>query len=223
MQLSRLQSLLSYFVPVRVLTTQSPQHNRLELYRFRGRWQLATEDAFYSDGAAYSPLRKAFRVLQKEVANWQDVLVLGAGIGSAVMVLDKKHRSRPRMTLVDLDEEILTLAGELLAADGHADHVELICEHAGTYVVHEERTFDAVVVDIFRGREVPSFALTADFLARCIERLRPGGWLVMNFIINHDAEWTHFRKTLEQAMPGHKTIAHGINRILLWQQFPEKS
>lgn len=223
MQLSFLQNLLSYFVPVRVLTTQSPQHARLELYRFRGRWQLAFDDAFYSDGAAYSPLRKAFRALRKDVETWQDVLVLGAGIGSAVLVLEKKHHRCPRMTLVDLDEQILTLAGELLAAEGHAEHVELICEHAGTYVVQEERQFDAVVVDIFRGREVPSFALTADFLEKTIERLRPGGQLVMNFIINRDEEWTHFRKTLEQVMPGYRTIAHGINRILLWQKFPEKS
>lgn len=222
MQLSLLQRLLSYLVPVRVLTTQSPQHSQLELHRFRGRWQLATADAFYSDGAVYSPLRKAFRALRKEVPEWKEVLVLGAGIGSAVLVLDQKYQCRPQLTLVDLDEEILTLAGTLLAEAGHADHVELICEHAGTYVIREERRFDAVVVDIFRGRQVPAFALTGDFLQKCIDRMHPDGWLVMNFIINLEAEWAALEATLAQVAPGYQTIAHGINRILLWQKpFPE--
>lgn len=221
MQLSVLQKALSYLVPVRVLATQSPQHARLELYRYRGRWQLATEDAFYSDGAAYSPLRKAFRALQKEVRQWQDVLVLGAGIGSAVMVLDKKHNLRPNITLVDLDEEILTLAGEILAAEGHAAHVELICENAETYVTLEERTFDAVVIDVFRGREVPQFALQPFFLQNCLSRLRPGGRLIMNFIINSDREWETFQQTLATVVPGYQTLAIGVNRIILGQKFPE--
>ncbi len=218
MRLSFIQNVLSYLVPVRVFATQSPQHARLELYRYRGRWQLATADAFYSDGAVYSPMRLAFKALKKKVLFWKEVLVLGAGIGSAVLVLDKKYKARPQITLVDLDEAILTLAGEILAAEGHADHVELICENAETYVTLEERLFDVVIVDIFRGREVPDFALQPLFLQRCLARLRPGGPLVMNFIINNDASWEAFQQTLAAVMPGYKTLSQGINRIILWQK-----
>ncbi len=222
MHLSFFQNLLSYLVPVRVLTMQSPQHDRLELYRYRSRWQLATGDAFYSDGAAYSPLRKAFAALRKQVSGWKDVLVLGAGIGSAVLVLDQKHRHRPQLTLVDTDEAILQLAGELLAAEGHAGHVELICEDAERFVGLENRCFDAVVIDIFRGREVPAFAVSEVFLNACLERLRPGGFLIMNFIINVEAEWERLEQTLTRVTPGYTVLAQGINRMILWEKIPEK-
>ncbi len=145
------------------------------------------------------------------------MLILGAGLGSAVSVLDKKHRARPQITLVDLDEEILSLAAEILAEDGHADHVELICEDAADYVTREDRTFDCLVIDIFRGRVVPPFAVGLPFLKQCLFLLRPHGNMVMNFIINQPEEWVRLEETLGVVVPGYKVLAHGINRIVVWK------
>lgn len=206
-------------MPVRVLTTSSPVHARLELFRYRGRWQLATEDAFYSDGAAYTPMLKAFGALGRRVlVSWNDVVVLGAGLGSAVQVLSRNYRLQPHMTLVDIDEAILELAGTLLGAAGHAHHVELICEDASLYVTQETDSFDALILDVFRGRQVPEFALERPFLEHCLQRLRPGGTFIMNYIINEDAQWLRLSATLDRVLPGYQVRSHGINRIVLWQK-----
>jgi spermidine synthase len=217
--LSFFQNSLSWLVPVRVFTTSSPMHPQLELFRYRGRWQLATEDAFYSDGAAYTPMLKAFAALGKQtLAFWNDVLVLGAGLGSAVEVLDRKYRLQPQLTLVDIDEAILELAGTLLGAAGHAHHVELICEDARLYVAQETALFDAVILDLFRGRQVPEFAQQPAFLNQCLQRLRSGGIFIMNYIINDDAQWVRLSGILGQVLPGYQVRSHGINRIVLWQK-----
>lgn len=204
-------------MPVRVRTGTSDFHPVLELYRYRGRWQLATEDALYSDGAVYSPLRKAFGGLGERLAQVKTVLVLGAGLGSAVYVLESKGL-RPRVTLVDLDEQVLHWAIETLEEAGHADHVEVICEDAVQLVQQDTAVYDLLIIDLFRGRVVPDFATSASFLRQCEKHLAPSGTLVLNYIVNDREEWKAVKQVLDTVFPGHRVLRNGINRIVLVEQ-----
>ena len=218
-QLSIAQQLLSLLVPVRIRTGTSVFHPVLELYRYRGRWQLATEDALYSDGAIYSPLRKAFGALGDQLAKVETVLVLGAGLGRAVYVLERVSL-RPRITLVDLDEQVLQWAIETLEEADHADHVEVVCEDASQYVLLDTATYDLLIIDLFRGRVVPDFATSVEFLKQCRHRLSSSGILVFNYIVNDKDAWKHVKTVLDTVFSSHRIIRHGINRIVLVESAP---
>lgn len=199
---------------MRVRKTLSEHHTLLELYRFRGRWQLATEDALYSDGAAYTPLRKAFKALGDRLQGTNDVLVLGAGLGSAVWTLQARGL-RPQVTLVDWDETILRWAIETLEAGGHSDHVTAVCDDAAHFVAVEEERYDLLIVDLFRGRLVPPFATEEGFLRQCAALLRPTGVLVLNYIENEDRDAQPVEATLKAVFPAVRLVKHDINRIFL--------
>ena len=122
------KKLLSYFIPVLISKTATPENPLLELYVYRGRYQLATADALYSDGAAYTPLKIAFKHLKQELPAVKHALVLGTGLASAVHVM-KQTGNSPDFTLVEYDSTILKLAMEYLPnykgkINRHSAHVQ---------------------------------------------------------------------------------------------------
>lgn len=114
MQLTFFQIIGSLFYPVLIRRASSAVNPVLELYRYRGRWQLATADALYSDGGQYRPLLAAFRTLKPQLPAVKNMLVLGTGLGSAVQILHEMGH-HPACTLVELDEKVLQWALELSA------------------------------------------------------------------------------------------------------------
>ncbi len=217
MQLSFLQRFVSLFVPVRVRRQESPYSGPLELFRYRGRWQLATTDAIYSDGAAYTPLRKAYTALGPDfLAACRSVLVLGAGLGSAVTLLEKKWQLRPPVTLLDIDEGILEWAIFCLESEGHGDHVEVICDDAQHFLEVDCRQWDLLIIDIFKGQTVPAFATQQPFLEAAWARVNAGGALVMNYIVQAGSNWEALQQTLKKATgQSPQIIVHGVNCIIM--------
>ncbi len=181
----------------------------LELFLYHDNFQLATEDAVYSDGVRYRPLILAFAVPdKKEIKDLRDVLVLGTGLGSAVQILQAKGAS-PRYTLVDNDEVILNLAKPLLT--GH--NIAYVCADAGQFMQKDNGRYDMLVVDIFRNRLVPPEFTTVSFFGLCYEKLRPGGYFVFNYIAERQPEWDDALNNLRLVFGNVRVINEGINRI----------
>ena len=217
MQLSFVQRFLSLLVPVRIRRQESNFSGSVELFRYRGRWQLATQNAIYSDGAAYTPLLKAYAALGKPfLARCHSVLVLGTGLGSAVTLLQKKYSLRPPMTLLDIDEPILEWAVECLEAEGHGDHVEVICDDAQHFFEVDDRKWDLLIIDLFNGQTVPAFATHNQFLEAAWTQIAPGGALVMNYIVQVRSSWEALQKILS-AVTGREpqVLEHGVNCIIV--------
>jgi spermidine synthase len=205
------KQLLSYLFPVSIRQSSSEQNKLLELSLYRGQYQLSTEDAYYSDGRRYRPLVLAFEQVEDTLPKVQSVLLLGAGIGSAVQILMHKG-FHPDYTFVDTDEKILEWATELQSGSG--EHIEAVHQDAQLYMATNSKKYDLLIVDIFTDRIVPGFAITETFLKQCRQGINPGGSFIMNYIINSEAEWQVLQHNLQAVFTSPHTHELGTNRII---------
>lgn len=205
--------LLSYIQPVWLKKATGEINPYLELLLYRGRVQLATEDALYSDGRTYAPAVLAEKELRSWLPNVKQVLVLGAGLGSLVEVLHGRGYS-PRYTLVELDNTILKMAMEHLSEKPDIQ-LNPICDDAAHFITHQSEKYDLLFIDIFQGRVVPSFVTSVPFLTDCKARIAPGGRLVMNYIENDPMAWKTTLEIFRSVFPQSRILYHNINRIFV--------
>jgi tRNA A58 N-methylase Trm61 len=214
-KVSPLKKVLSYLVPVTVATSSGSQNQFLEFILYRNQWQLATEEALYSDGNRYQPFRIAFRQVSKKRLNEvSECLVLGTGLGSIVQILFEKYKCSPRFTLVEYDEQILKWALENLSAMGIGKLLPC-CENAAEFVKHDKQRYDLLCVDIFKGREVPSLFTEEEFLRNSKKLLKPGGIWIMNYIVNDEGEMLQFLQNVRRIFVNVEIIEKEQNRILI--------
>lgn len=191
----------------------SNENPLLELLYYRGRYQLATFDALYSDGNRYTPLRLALKKIRTELRGVKDVLVLGTGLGSAVQIMYNMGYS-PRFTLVEHDSTVLKWAMELLP-QLYPGQVTTICSDAKKYMSEHTAVHDLVIVDIFNSRLVPAFVTKEEFLTQCRGSIRPGGHFIFNYIIQNNEDWLPVDKTIRSVFPVCYCIDNGLNRIVI--------
>lgn len=214
-KVSALKKLLSYLVPVTVASSSGSQNRFLEFILYRNQWQLATEEALYSDGNRYQPFRIAFKHVPKEtLGHISECLVLGTGLGSIVQILSERYKARPRFTLVEYDEQILKWALENLSAMG-IGNLDPYCENAEEFVKREKGKYDLICVDIFKGREVPSLFIEEEFLMNSRRLLKPGGIWIMNYIINDEKEAVQFFRNIKRIFINLEIIEKDQNRIVI--------
>lgn len=206
--------ILSYIIPVRIREGSSEENPSLELFLFRGGYQLATPDAVYSDGKRYRPLVAAFKELEQELTRINKALLLGTGLGSAVQILENKGYY-PEFVLVDKDSTILDWAKELLDSREQKQVIRTVCTDAAIFMQENQEQFDLIIVDIFNGRVVPDFVTQADFLKSCRRSMNPGGRLVLNYIISDEAEWNRVLSRFRTVFSNYDMVGFGINRIII--------
>lgn len=212
-KLSFTKRLLSYLYPVHVQTTAGDNNPVLELYLYRGRWQLATLDALYSDGDRYAPLVRAFKEVKHRLNEINKALVMGTGLGSAVHIL-RRMGYKPAFTLVDNDAVVLKLAMELMPGD-LIKNIEPVCADARDFIEQHSEQYDMLIVDVFEGRIVPAFATEKLFLQQCHQRISPGGIFIMNYIANKQDRWANVISNINMVFPANKILEQGLNRIII--------
>lgn len=107
------------------------------------------------------------------------VLHLGAGALTLPRYL-QATRPGSQQTVVELNPELVSLVlAELPLPSG--TQLEVITGDARTEVAGlQDRTFDAIVVDIFTGEDTAPHLTGADFYRELIDRLAPSGVLLVN-------------------------------------------
>lgn len=200
-----------YLLPVKIWKGSSAHNPVLELFYYRGQYQLATEDAIYSDGSRYRPVKIGFRAILNTLPEVRSVLVLGAGLGSAVAVLEKMGY-RPDVTLVDIDEVVLGWTRKLYTDD---IRIHCVAGDAYEYISTTTTQFNVVVVDIFKGRNLPGYIDQPAFLEACRKLLTPGGSVIVNYMIPSQETWASFRDVFLTVFPNTRIFPLGINRILV--------
>jgi spermidine synthase len=216
-KISPLKRMLSYLVPVTIANSYGKQNKFLEFILYRNQWQLATEDALYSDGTRYEPFKVAFKNAPKDVLNnTSDCLILGTGLGSIVQILASKYKCRPNYTLVEYDETILNWAVESLTAMG-IDKLRPYSGYAEDFVKEDKGRYDLLCIDIFTGREVPVLFTEADFLVATKRLLKPGGLWIMNYIVNDTKETMQFLGNVKSLFPNVEIIEKNQNMLLIAQ------
>ena len=205
--------LMSFFHPVWLSHHQSEINPYLELLLYKGRVQLATADALYSDGVEYTPAIGVLNDLKKFLPQVKSVLILGVGLGSTVSII-RKRGYNPAFTLVEIDKVVLKLALEFLSEDSEAK-IDAVCNDAQIFVAENTKQHDLLFIDIFNSRTVPDFVSSLSFLSNCRKSIAPGGRVAFNYIINSEEEWVRTQKTFASVFPQHHVISSDINRLFI--------
>ena len=201
--------LLSYLFPVTVWKGQGTQNPCLELLLYQNQYQLATEDALYSDGNRYRPLVLAFDEIGREISLVKSALVLGTGLGSAVQILRSKGLS-PSFVMVDIDKKVLELAQHMLHMQRD---ISFVCADALEFISKTSDKFDLLIVDVFRSRVVPGSVTARDFLEKC--RNSTNKYLVLNYMVTDEEEWQRVLENVTEVFADNKILNTGINRIIV--------
>lgn len=207
-----LQKIESLIAPVVLRSGSSSLNPVLELSYYRGRFQLSTEHALYSDGIRYRPIVAAFKSLKNFLQVAENALVLGGGIGSAVELL-YKYNPKTHCTLVEKDEVVMKWALEVL--DNKYGHLQAITADAKTFMESNVDQYDLIIIDIFIDLGIPEFVLSGTFLDQCAQALKPNGKVVLNTIHQSEVEERKTKEKVERYLPKGTSISFGYNTVFI--------
>lgn len=140
---------------------------------------LNSEHANYSFGSLHRIMLKGI----SEVLRHQKparILMLGLGAGSALEILRKKCRWDYRVTAVELDADLISVARQHFGLETHPN-LEIINGDAALHAATlPGATFDLIVDDVFWDHNIPEFCTGREYLAHCKRLLLPGGTYMRN-------------------------------------------
>ncbi len=217
MQAPLWKRILSHIVEFPIETTSSTYNPELYVCLSRGRYQLCTENAIYSFGDLYDNFSIAFEKIQLDQISGKEVLILGFGIGSIPIILEKMDK-KYRYTAVEIDQEIINLATKY-TLDGLQSTVELICADAAVWVEQSEQKFDLIAVDLFLDDVIPVVFEQTAFLKNLERLLQPNGLLLFNrlaYTPNDEAKAKDFfEKKFQPVFPNGTHLSVKGNWILV--------
>lgn len=170
---------LSYLTELHVESADSEHNPHLYVSLRQGRYQLSTANAVYSYGDLYTNFLRVFRELDLDRLAIDRVLVLGLGLGSIPLILERVFRRQYHFTAVEIDEAVLYLAGKYVL-DELGSGIELIAADARAFVAQTDEQYDLICMDIFLDDVIPERFEDRSFLEDLSQRLTPGGVLLYN-------------------------------------------
>jgi len=136
----------------------------------------------------------------------ESLLLLGLGGGSAISIIRKTGHPMAHVTAVELDTEILSLAGQHFGMHPGAG---LRLVHADARVFLQEApdaAYSAIIDDLFIDTSKPEFTRNPAYIENLHRVLQASGLLVINFMAKDTAAASDFirhyteRFTLERQM-----------------------
>jgi len=127
-------------------------------------------------------------------AKSRNVLVLGGAGGTLATLL---MRARTAAILVDIDPKAFELAHQYFQLP---DSVTCHVADAEAFLRTSQETFDAIVLDVFIGNQIPEHLQTQAFFAAAKARLSADGVMLANVHLKHDFD--DFADRMALAMRG---------------------
>ena len=137
----------------------------------------------------------------------QEILVIGAG-GFTIGRRDKNNQ----YIFLDLDEELLPISEEKFLGEKLDENKQFIAEPARAYLNNNDRLFDLIILDVFRGQtSTPEHLVTREFFQQVKRHLKNGGVMVGNYMLapNFSDEFT---VNLDNTM---RSVFKNINRQVM--------
>jgi SAM-dependent methyltransferase len=177
---SMFKRLFSFFIPVPVYQTKSEVSKQLEVNWNNGQLVLDSSHTNYSYGSLQRILRYGLKQIGfDKIAKMQHILVLGVGGGSVLKTLVNELYYRGKITGVELDPEVITLANTYFQLD-KIKQLNLIQGDAFEYVLKTAFKFDLIIVDVFQDTKMPSFLFEKFFADRLGSLLNSPGFILFN-------------------------------------------
>ena len=193
-----IQFFLSYFYDIRLEQAVSHHNKQLENLLSQGRIKLVIPNAVYSFKDFYNSFRSAFNILQTENRKIKGVLVLGFGLGSVPLILEKIYNKNANYIGVEIDENIIFLAHKYNSSLRKIN-LQLIKYDALDYVKNCKEKFDLIAADLFIDNKVPEQFESEDFCRNLKQLLLPDGPVLFSQIFSTKESEKHGADFLQGA------------------------
>ncbi len=208
----------SYLFEWHIESASSHYNPHLYVSLNRGRYQLCTANAIYSFGDLYDNFTRTFKQIDLDELPGDEVLILGFGLGSIPLMLEKKFNRQYQFTAVEIDETILKLTAKYTLPD-ISSPIEMVCADARAFVAQSSQQYAMICMDIFLDDTVPSAFESETFLEDLRDLLLPNGRLLFNRLAasEKDIKKTkdYFENTFRKVFPDAVSLdVHG-NWMLL--------
>lgn len=217
MHIPKWKKLWSYINPIELESTSSEFNKVLEVILVNGRKQLTTEDAIYSFDDKYLNFKHTFDKLNWNKIRGKNVLVLGLGLGSVIMMLEKIYRQNFDYTAIEIDPEICRLCN-LYTLKDLKSKVDIISTDAMNFFNVNERQFDIIIMDIFQNAKIPYKFQSMEFFETLKSTLSMNGLLMFNTmnITDEDKEdYKEIYNNFQQSFPNPYDLKIKKNIVLL--------
>ena len=179
--------LLSYVYEFHIESIYSDINETLHVSLSQGRYQLSTQNAIYSFGDLYSNYYLAFEQIDFNKHKIENVLILGFGLGSIPLMLEKDFQQKFQYTGVEIDECVIYLA-EKYVTNSLKSPINIFTADALTYVEICEQQFDLICVDIFLDDVIPDDFQQQEFLQAVKSLLNKDGIILYNRLAQTKAD-----------------------------------
>ena len=173
------KKIASYFYEFHIESTSSEFNPHLYVCLNRGRYQLCTENAIYSFSDKYDNFLETFKRIDLDALSGKDVLILGLGMGSIPIILERIFEKEYHYTGVEIDEVVLELFTRYELPNLNSP-IEMVCADAAIWTALSTRQFDLVLVDLFLDDVIPDKFEQQDFLRNVQQLIKPDGVLLYN-------------------------------------------
>jgi spermidine synthase len=175
--------LLSYLIPVTIHKVKSPLSKTLEVTWNNGNLVLDSENANYSFGSLQQILKKGLRFIGFErIRNFESILVLGVAGGSVIKTLVDDVKFEGKITGVEIDAEVITLANKYFDLD-KIQNLELIIGDAFEFVLRTKDKYDLIIIDVFFDTTMPNFLFEDYFIHRVQFLMNLNGFILFNTMV----------------------------------------
>lgn len=177
------QKLLSYFIPINIYKRKSALSKNLEVTWNNGQLVLDSANTNYSYGSLQRVLRKGLKAIGFEkVIAMDHILVLGVAGGSVIKTLVDEIAYRGRITGVEIDADVITMANQYFGLD-RIPNLEIIIDDAFEFALKTKEKYDLIIIDIFQDTLMPNFLFEKFFANRIGALLRDNGFVLFNTMI----------------------------------------
>lgn len=153
--------------------------------------------------------------------NPETILVMGLGGGAIPMMLRKIHK-RFSIDVVEIDPEIAIVAQKYFQFKT-TEKIHLFIEDAFQFIKKSEKKYDIVILDTYRGNDLPLTMSTFDFFKETNSHLSNKGILIANLMTAEKSYLKKMLKTISSVFceiwllrgeTSSNTIAFAMNRKL---------
>lgn len=116
----------------------------------------------------------------------QHITVIGVGGGSLITTL---HHLLPACDIegVELRKDVVRLAYKYFQLP-KANTISLHISDGFEYMVNTKKLSDIIIADMYLADGIDQKQLTNEFIHHCHKKLNQGGWLVLNYWLDHQLE-----------------------------------
>lgn len=172
--------MFSYLWDIQVDYRHSAFNGDLIVFLSKGRYQLCTANAIYSFEDRYDNFANIFKSFFKfNELKGNKALVLGLGLGSVPIILDKIRPNQWQFTAVEIDEAVCELAAEY-GYQKIISPIQTIIGDAVEFVEATKTKYDLICIDIFIDDVMPEASKEIEFLKNINKSLSKGGVVIAN-------------------------------------------